>query len=229
MAEITNYEEASALLEITKECKPSEILMAVQKIYEKRNDDDIHWTVSDLKKARNILLQDSVSRQIKEQRYFEIVSPFKNTCIICKGAGEIYKFVKKSVGVNCHICAGKGEIKTPIKVQCEKCKGTGRFKKRWKEGGGIDVSCKFCKDGFNIEVKTTKCNNCLGKGKIEKLVLSDEIESTTPCNRCQQKGFIEPKPPTKKFTSVPLNPVISTSLATKIKELFVESEPPPAE
>ncbi len=168
MTEITSYEQASDLLKITKECTPTEILMAFKNAYHKKIDDLI---VSDLITARNILLQDSVSRQIKEQRYFEIVAPFENWCIVCKGAGEIYKFVKKTVKVNCHICGGKGEIKTKIKGKCQKCKGTGRYIQRWKEGGGIDVTCKFCEKGVTTEIKTEKCDNCLGEGKIEKFVL----------------------------------------------------------
>jgi len=228
MTEITSYEQASDLLKITKECTPTEILTAFKNAYHKKIDDRI---VSDLIMARNILLQDSVSRQIKEHRYFEIVAPFENWCIVCKGAGEIYKFIKKTVEVNCHICGGKGEIKTEIKGKCQKCKGTGRYIQRWKEGGGIDVTCKFCEKGIKTEIKTEKCDNCLGEGKIEKFVLSSEIKSTTPCKRCHQKGFIEskPKPPKRNFTSVPLNPVITKSLASKIKEHFDKSAQLPVE
>lgn len=230
MAGLISYEHASQLLGgITRESTPTEILTSFKNLHDNMATNNLDE--DDLKVARNVLIQDSVCRQIEEHRYFEIVSPFENSCIVCQGSGEIYKFVKKPVDVNCHICAGKGKIKTIIKIQCQRCKKTpGRHIKRWREGGGINVTCKFCNDGFNNQVKMTKCNKCLGEGTIEKPVLSHEIKSTTPCNRCQQRGFIKPKTPKKKhYYPVILNPVITQNLAMKIKEQTDESDTHPAE
>jgi len=228
MAEITTIEQASTLLGSDKGATPSEILISFDIMY--KNLSKSVFTEDEINKAKLILLVPAVRKQVKEQRFFEIISPFSNTCNVCRGAGILFKFERKPVKVNCHICAGKGKIKTVTKIKCEKCKKTpGRHIIRWKEGGGINVTCKFCTDGFNDHVEVTKCSDCLGKGKIEKLVLSHEIKSTTPCNRCKQRGFIDPNPPIRKFISTPANPVIPQNIAMKIKEQFDKSDNPPAE
>ncbi len=164
--------------------------------------------------AKNHLLRHLVSSQMKAQRYFEIKSPFENSCISCRGTGEIYKFHRKTVKVNCHICAGKKKIK----VKCSPCKGTGRFIKKWKSGGGIDVTCKKC--GGKKE-RYVKCVECNAKGKKPKIVPDHEIKSTTPCKHCQQLGFTKNIPRKKKKVptpSSPSNPVLTQNLAAKIKD-----------
>jgi hypothetical protein len=157
--------------------------------------------------ARNAIVRHLVTEQKKKFRFFEIESPYENTCPKCKGSGEIFKFFKKSVKVNCHICGGA----STITETCPKCKKTpGRFVRRWKEGGGVDLKCKRC-DG-TAKVKLS-CQECKGKGKIEKPVLSDDLKSTTPCKKCRELGFISkdsPKPKKKKYHSHqrrPFNPI----------------------
>lgn len=165
--------------------------------------------------AKNVLVRSLVQNQMRNRRYFEISSPFKNICPVCKSTGEIYKFHRKTVKVNCHICAGNKKVT----VKCRACDGTGRFRKRWKTGGGINVSCRVC-DGKG-EV-TIKCINCRGKGKIRKVVTDHEIKSTTPCRKCKGLGFLPPKP-----LKVLDNPVISINLGDVIKEQLIQPDPVP--
>lgn len=167
--------------------------------------------------AKNTLLQHLVSQQMEKQRYFEIVSPFETSCIHCRGTGEIYKFMRKPVKVNCHICAGKKKVN----VTCRKCEGTGRYVERDKKfGGGINVECMTCKGKGKVRVK---CSHCFGKGKIKKIVPDHHIKSTTPCKHCDELGFIAPKPKSKpkKHETPPIgNPVITQENAAALTEMI---------
>lgn len=212
-----------------------------------------HWVLSENEEldklptaieAKNILIRHLVTEQLKVRRYFQIVSPFENSCIHCRGAGELFKFVKKTVEVNCHICGGKGDLKIPCptckgkvktkQVECPTCQGSGRYIRRWPEGGGINVSCRRCKGKTTIEeeIVCERCNNektivvkcaeCRGKGKKKKFPLDHNIKSTTPCPVCGQLGFTQnvkpkkiPKPKTKRYE--PSNPVIPQDLAGAIR------------
>jgi len=158
-------------------------------------------------KAKNVIMRHLVTEQKKKFRFFEIESPYEDPCPKCKGAGEIYKFFKKSVKVNCHICGGSATVMGA----CPKCKNTpGRFIKRWTTGGGVDLVCKRCDGEAKVKFK---CEECKGKGKIQKAVLSDELKSTTPCKKCRELGFISkdfPSPKKKKQHSHqrrPFNPI----------------------
>ncbi len=144
--------------------------------------------------ARNTIMRHLVTEQKKKFRFFEIESPFSNTCPKCKGAGEIFKFFKKTVKVNCHICGGSAQVTG----KCPKCKGSGRYIRRWKAGGGVNLECRRCKGKGQVKLS---CLECKGKGQLKRVVLSDELKSTTPCKRCQQLGFLtknSPKPKKKK-------------------------------
>jgi len=168
--------------------------------------------------AKNLVMRHLVSEQMKKQRYFEITSPFDKSCISCKGTGEIYKFNRKPVEVNCHICAGKKKIS----VKCRKCDGTGRYIERWKEGGGLNLKCTTCKGTGKVRVK---CSNCFGKGKLKKIVPDYTIKSTTPCKHCNELGFIVPRPKTTKAkkphrTPELSNPVISLEKAAALSDLI---------
>lgn len=172
--------------------------------------------------AKNILMRNLVTEQKKKFRFFEIESPFENTCPKCKGSGEIFKFFKKSVKVNCHICGGACKVDG----ECPICKGSGRFIRRWKNGGGVNLECKRCEGKGKVKLN---CKECLSKGQIKKAVLSDELKSTTPCKKCRQLGFIEkdfPKPKKKRphkhnpgpDNPFPLKSKDGKSLADVIKE-----------
>ena len=172
--------------------------------------------------AKNVLMRNLITEQKKKFRFFEVESPFENTCPKCKGSGEIFKFFKKSVKVNCHICGGACKVDGP----CPICKGSGRFIRRWKGGGGVDLECKRCEGEGRVKLN---CKECLGKGKIKKAVLSDELKSTTPCKKCRQLGFLVKDPPKSKkkkpykhertlFKPFPLKSKNGKSLADVIKE-----------
>jgi len=170
--------------------------------------------------AKNIIMRHLVTEQKKNYRFFDVESPFENTCPKCKGSGEIYKFFKKSVKVNCHICGGSSKIID----SCPKCKGSGRYIKRWKTGGGVDLECKKCEGEGKTKVS---CQECKGKGQLKKAVLSDQLKSTTPCKKCHQLGFVSHKPhkPKKKkskirrpFQPFPVKARDGKSLADLIKD-----------
>ena len=216
--------EFEKLLGVGADYTPEHILKCFEANYWVKKENDELDEIDPFIEAKNQLIQLLVSSQMKAQRYFEITSPFENTCIACRGTGELYKFKRKTVKVNCHICAGKKKIK----VKCRKCKGTGRFQKRWKGGGGINVTCQTCKGKGEVYIK---CVECRGKGKIPKVVPDHEIKSTTPCKHCEQLGFTsnipkKVKPHKKKKEYRPSNPVLSANLAEKIKESITDTPQP---
>jgi len=169
--------------------------------------------------AKNKLIQHLISEQMKARRYFEIESPYKNSCIACHGTGEIYKFERKTVVVKCHICGGKGHIK----IKCPTCNGSGRDLESWKHDGIINKPCKKCSAKKTIYIK---CEKCRGKGEKKKLVTSHMIKSTTPCKHCNQLGFISNNIVVKQKMKKPTikkqlcNPVLSSDLAAKIQQSF---------
>jgi len=212
---ITDYEK---MLGLPTNYTPEVVLKSFEVSYWVKEQNGELDTIGSDVEAKNMVLQHLVSAQMKAQRYFEIVSPFENSCVACRGTGEIYKFKRKTVKVNCHICAGKKQVK----VNCPSCRGTGRYVKKWKSGGGINVTCNKC-DGK--KEKYVECVECLGKGKKKKIVPDHEIKSTTPCKHCQQLGFATnhaiPQQKEKKIPvytrSEPFKPVMDQNLADKIK------------
>ncbi len=210
--------EFEKMLGVGTNYTPEHVLKCFQISYLVKKENDELDQVNSFVDAKNHLLRHLVSSQMKAERYFEIISPFKNSCPACRGTGEIYKFRRKTVEVNCHICAGKGKIK----VKCPTCKGSGRYQRRWKGGGGINVSCKTCKGKKRVPAK---CDECLGTGKKPKSVPDHKIKSTTSCNRCKQLGFIEAKliKSTKKERR-PTNPVLTENLGSKIKQIIDQPE-----
>lgn len=210
--QVMPIEDAFAIIGIKmEETDPQSVLSNFFKIWNDGADDK-----KALIAAKNLIMQKMVSDQMKAQRYFEIVSPFPNSCISCRGTGEIYKFNKKPVLVNCHICAGKKKLT----VKCRKCKGSGRYIERWPEGGGMNLKCTACKGKGSVRVK---CSNCFGKGKIKKIVPDHSIKSTTPCKHCKELGFIVPKAPKakrKKRTEPISNPVISPEHAAALSDMI---------
>ena len=222
---LADYEK---ILGVGEDYTPESVLKSFGVSYLVREENGELDEIGPELEAKNTILQSLVSAQMKAKRYFEITSPFENSCIVCRGTGEIYKFKRKTVKVNCHICAGRKKIK----VKCPDCKGSGRYIKKWKSGGGINVSCKKCYDP-KLDKSTgevyAQCSECRGKGKKKKIVPDHEIKSPTPCKHCQQLGFTTNKsckaPTQKKKTEKrknwgPTNPVISADLADKIKMSF---------
>ncbi len=160
-------------------------------------------------KEKNFLLKNLIKKQMKKRHFFKISSPFKNTCKVCNGTGEIYKFNKKLVEVKCPDCEGKGTKE----IKCSHCNGAGRFIKRWKNGGGINVECKYCKGAKTIKAKCVKCQTT---GKVKKLVSDYTIKETTPCSKCKSIGFISISTRKKEKIYKPNNPVIPNDMIIKI-------------
>lgn len=111
--------------------------------------------VENLILAKHTLLRHIVCQEMKEQRYFSIVSPFEKSCILCRGAGEIYKFDKHLVDVNCPVCAGKKEVDN---AKCSRCIGTGKIKRAFLTHTMKSTTpCKQCNElGFIIPKSFTK-------------------------------------------------------------------------
>lgn len=211
--DVSHFEK---LLGVGTNYTPEYVLNCFDITYQVKEENDELDNFEIYIEAKNLLLQSLVSGQMKDRRYFEIVAPFENTCSVCKGTGETYKFERKSVLVNCHICGGTKYVKTEI--ECEKCHGSGRFVSKFKGGGGINVSCLKC-GGAKKETVKNICLECEGTGKIRKAVIDHNIKSTTPCKHCKQLGFTKNKPKKQfhKKEIKPANPVLTASLAEKIK------------
>jgi len=194
------------LLSVGEETEIEVLLGQFEALYRASSQEDPDL-IPTLVETKNTILRHIVSSQMEERRYFEIISPFENTCRGCRGTGELYRFKRKTVMVNCHVCAGNKKVK----VKCPSCNGTGRYIKKWKTGGGINVTCNTCKGNKEIYIK---CTECRSNGKVRKIVKDSEIESTTPCKFCNGLGFIDTK--IKKPTK--LNTVISEDLGKAIKK-----------
>lgn len=212
--EIMSLDQAIGIIGKKPEDLPHDILLSFRQTYENRSDIPKEQIIL----AKNLVMRASISAQMKEKRFFEIVSPFDDSCIHCKGAGEIYKFDRKPVEVNCHICAGKTQVLAP----CRSCEGTGRYIRSFKEGGGINIKCRTCKGEGKLMVK---CSNCRGYGTIPKIVPAHTIKSTTPC-KCDELGFTTNKDPKKKpkyISKPPGTPVLDENQAATLTEMIQNS------
>jgi len=213
-----SVEDAMTIIGIGTDVTPEEVLRGFRVHFDAHLMED----ESRLIEAKNVFMRHLVSKQMEKQRYFEIISPFEDSCVHCHGSGEIYKFNKKTVFVNCHICASKKKVT----VRCRSCDGSGRYIRRFKDGGGINVSCRTCKGTGKARVK---CSNCRGKGKIKKIVPDHTIKSTTPCKYCEERGFTSNEPLKKKEKrqrqEAPLhNPVLSHEQAVGLYQMINDTE-----
>jgi len=136
----TPIEDYEKLLGVGKDYTSGSVLKCFEEKYLTLKPDNELDDFQQYIEAKNALIRSLVEEQMKTRRYFEIEPTFENVCPVCKSTGEIYKFHRKTVKVNCHICAGNKKVT----VKCRACNGTGRFQKRWKTGGGIDVVCRVC-------------------------------------------------------------------------------------
>jgi hypothetical protein len=172
--------------------------------------------------AKNILVRTNLLLQVYDSGAFVLPEepPFENACPKCHGTGELYLFNRTPKEVKCNRCEdGK------VWVRCRSCKGTGRYKLRFKEGGGINVECRTCKDSPSdhkgqIQVK---CRICKGTTIAKIMVLDHSLKSTTPCPVCHELGFTFPekvkaeKKKAKQDTVLD-NPVLAGDLAEKLKQ-----------
>lgn len=128
---------------------------------------------------KNLLMRYIIEKQVKDSGGFTIIAPFKNVCKKCHGLGELYRFFKKSILVECNKCEGSGRTGT-----CEACNGSGRYIRN-KPGVNINIECRFCEGtGKNI------CRRCFGNGKTRIMIIEDKIKSTTFCDTCEGKGYV---------------------------------------
>jgi len=178
--DIMTLDQAIEVIGIGPEALPVEILSKFKEILKTsahtNNDDEVIL-------AKNIIMRNAVVSQMEEKRFFAIESPFENSCIRCKGTGELYRFNRKTVEVKCFICGGTGEVM----VDCPTCNGSGRFRRSFKGGGGINVKCTRCDENHKVPAD---CYRCQGTKTIPKVVPAASIKDTTPCKECDQLGFI---------------------------------------
>lgn len=178
---------------------------------------ELNQHLDDLKHARNIIGRTNLLYQVHNDGSFRLPeNPFENTCDKCHGMGELFLFNRVPKDVECNRCEdGK------VWVRCRSCKGTGRYQIRFKEGGGLNVQCRTCKDSpedhkGQVQVK---CRVCKGTQIAKIMVLDASLKSTTPCPVCDELGFILPdkqKESKKKYPG-PDNPVLAGDLAEKLK------------
>jgi hypothetical protein len=183
--------------------------------------------------AKNIILRHLIENQVEENGRFDMegVIPFEDACTSCHGTGELYKFFRRVVTLDCKFCEGEGEVT----LECRACGGSGRYIREYGDLK-IDVACKKCdKDpetGDPLGVVTYKCRRCRGKGTFRKTVIDSKIKSTTHCKVCKGRGFIVPDdrfPPRRGQTIQIANPVIKESDLESIGSVIKESKPEAAE
>lgn len=214
-------EEAEQLLCITPPYNISELLTRFEKSIHKSIDDKKTRRLKPLTDAKNILLRYFIERMIEKTGRFDMTDmiPFQESCISCKGTGELYKFFRKGETVPCKFCntpeheaAGKGYQLIP----CRSCKGSGIYKPAGRDG----ILCTRCqKDelGNPTGKERVKCRSCQATSVYRRPVLDAKIKSTTHCRECKGRGFTLPEPDFSKKKKAPRNPVITEDLASKIK------------
>ena len=182
-----------------------------------------------LTEAKNLLLRLEVEKMIEETGRFDFTGenavPFETACINCRGIGEIYKFFRSAVEMDCKFCTTEENESAGVGyryIPCRVCKGKKEYIPYKKK---TPVPCHRCKDenGNPTGKERVKCIPCHGTGKYRKLVIDSKIKSTTHCHHCKGRGFHLPDPPPKKAKKVtperiPDNPVLSTDLAEQIKQ-----------
>ena len=111
--------------------------------------------------SKNILIQTAICHQIDTEPdgRFKLKEnvPFLNPCKKCYGAGELYRFIRKSIQVKCMKCDGKGL--NPDKTYCPVCRAD---KTRGDHPGLIRT--------FGIVSQfrqITPCSACSGMGYFE--------------------------------------------------------------
>ena len=231
---IAQRKEAINLLKLPNEYNINILLTTFEK--EIRDSIKRHRTnmLKPLTDAKNVLLRLETENMIEEEGRFDFTGanaiPFETACTHCRGIGEIYKFFRSAVEVDCKFCtteehesAGTGHLYIPCRV----CKGKKEYVPYKKKTA---VPCYKCKDGDGNPTgrERVKCLPCRGTAKFKKLVIDAKIKSTTHCHHCKGCGFHLPDPPPKKakkataHVKTPDNPVLSTDLAEQIKQASVQ-------
>jgi DnaJ-class molecular chaperone len=226
-----DLEEAKKILGSGKELTIPHVLKCFEVKYWALNENnELDQKLDTLILSKQTLLRKCVEMEVKTRHFFKVAeqAPFKNICPACKGAGEIYKFARGLKVVKCRTCLGQ----KAAWVKCTDCKGTGMYQPTPESN---PVPCRECRKYYDRETDPKKkemikgkilfkCDKCRGTGQIKVLIRTHEIESTTPCKRCNELGFIPPSrkkdhsQSKKHLTEATPNPVLSSEIASKIKE-----------
>lgn len=186
---IMNFQKALNVLDVTATDNPKTIIM---KFNEKMKTCSDPENQKILRNAKVLLIKEHIIDQIKKDGKFFIQNT-DTSCIKCNGVGEIFKFKKVLAEIECKYCHGSGKVTE----SCKACNGTGRYKNE-SAGLKINVKCKKCDGNKSTEVK---CKKCLGAGKIKKLIITPEIESTNHCKICHGTGLKDNKENVKPIKS----------------------------
>jgi hypothetical protein len=127
-------------------------------------EENNEWTIESYKKfttSKFVLLRNLILNQIKESENgrFKVTTNFENPCTKCGGAGERWKFQRKTQtltcmkckdgknedGSDCLTCRGSGKVKAYAIIPslrstttCSYCKGRGFFKKKQVDNPALD-------------------------------------------------------------------------------------------
>lgn len=172
--------------------------------------------------AKNIILRIKVEEMVATNGRFDFTNliPFETACTGCKGTGELYKFFRHTIPVDCKFCDKDENGKTTGKktVICRSCKGSGKYQNNF--------ACRTCKDPETNQSTgkvVIKCRKCRGSGTFHKLAIDSKLKSTTHCRPCKGRGFIQPEKEVKKSTK-PANPVLPKDLGEKIKASVIREK-----
>jgi len=230
-----NHDEAIAILGTGQTLSIAHVLKCLDVSYWAMRENKDFSKLDELVEAKNTLLRECVEEEKRVRRFFKIPdhAPFKNLCPACKGAGEIYKFLRTIKQIKCKVCLGKKEVW----VACPDCLGTTVFKKKPDSKG---ITCRNCLKYYENEPDEKKaaerkgkvpfkCSACRGTGSKPILIVSHKIESTTPCKKCDQLGFLPPKMKKTELNRIvrhsqqPMsNPVLTKDIAEKLAQPMPE-------
>ena len=224
----TSVEEAERLIKPGNEYDITRLLTAFELEFNVRLKNKDTKSLRMLTDAKNVLLRNKIEQMVEKDGRFNLsgLIPFETACLSCKGTGEIYKFFKQTIPVDCKFCDQDENGKSTGRktVRCKSCKGTGKFKKP----NGQEVDCRTCdkdENGKPTGTVTFKCRKCRGTGTFQRLAIDSKIKSTTHCKACKGRGFIseEKTAPKKKPKTLPLKqPVLSADLGEQIKAALVK-------
>lgn len=205
------FETATKLLNVSKESNETQVLSTYQHML---SNSTTQQRTKDLIKAKNIIIQSIVEKQLTQSRYFNLKTPPDfNACETCKGTGQIYK-LRVEVTDACRSCKGTGIRTEP----CKHCDGTGT--KITSKGKKKCPTCKgtriyqFKKGPKRLEDEP--CPVCLGTGNKKRLILTGRIEKHTTCITCKGIGIKDFR--FKKVRRLS-NPVLKKDLGSVIKNL----------
>ena len=107
------------------------------------------------------------------------------TCFLCKGTGQIYKF-SNNIGPSSECPSCKGTKQIPLSyMKCPAC-DEGKIYP-FPNKGGIPKNCELCNGLYYIQNKLLPCIKCNGTGKIYPFSENKGIPSN--CNEVMEKDM----------------------------------------